>query len=158
MVDLQDYIFKREVTPMAQTSSCSLDKLNLLRQLADREHHLLNDRNNIFLIWHSILMAGFALGRDFPQLVTILPLLGFASSLIWLYVGHRSIIVADYFWKQIVTCESSLPENERVYTNAQNWRGITHPPILGIPVTMYFARFLPGLWAATWLVLLVWRA
>jgi hypothetical protein len=142
---------------MTQTSPCSVDKLNLLRGLVDREHHLLHDRTNIFLIWQSILIAGFGLGKDSSQLIIILPLLGFASSLIWLYVGHRSVKLENYYFRQVLICESCFPESERVYTDAKNWRKITDAPIMGLRVAMYLAYVLPGLWAITWFVLLLWR-
>ena len=142
---------------MTETTQCPVDKLNLLRQLVDREHHLLNDRSNIFLVWHSILMAGFALGKDLPPLFTILPILGLAGSLIWLYMGHRSVVVGKYYRDEVHACEESLPDNQRVYTNSENWRKSTCPPIFAFPVSKYFAYLLPGLWALAWLVLLVWR-
>jgi len=142
---------------MTETTQCSIDKLNLLRHLADREHHLLNDRTNIFLIWQSILMAGFALAKDFPEVKFILPLLGFVSSLIWFYIGYRSIVVGKYFRDEVRKCEENLSEDERVYTNAENWRKSSRPPGFGFPVSKYFAYFLPGLWGATWLALIHWR-
>ena len=134
-------------------NSCSADKLNLLRQLEDRESRFFTDRTNIFLIWHSILMAGFALGMKLPTLAILLPSLGITGSLIWLYVSHRGRIQAKYFLEEIRRCELHLPEDERVYSDAQNWRKKTRSPILGIPVSAYFTYVLPVLWALTWLLL-----
>jgi hypothetical protein len=102
-------------------------------------------------------MAGFALGSDASRVVTILAVLGLVGSLIWLFVGHRSVVVAGYYWDRVRECEADLPDAERVYTNAQDWRAKTRPPIFGVAVSSYLAYAFPALWAATWVFALALR-
>ncbi|MEK7281282.1 MAG: hypothetical protein AAB037_02885 [Chloroflexota bacterium] len=111
----------------------------------------------MFLLYHSILMAGFALGSTAPKIATALPILGLFASLVWVYIGHRSLLVGDYFWKRVLECEALLEPDERVFTNALNWRRSTRPPIFGVPVGIYFGRVFPWMWVITWLAALVWR-
>lgn len=54
----------------AHDPAMSADTLNVLRELADREHDLLNERTNMFLVYHSVLMAGFALGSSAPKIIS----------------------------------------------------------------------------------------
>jgi hypothetical protein len=117
---------------------------------AHREHDLLVNRTNIFLVYHSILMAGFALGSDTPSATPLLAVLGFIGGCIWVYVGHRSLLTARYFWDRVLVCESTMPDTDRVITEFLEWRDETRIPIIGFPVETYIAKVLPIVWVLTW--------
>ncbi len=107
---------------MTDNGPTSYEKLSVLRACDDREHRLLNERTNIFLLWHSILMTAYALGNQAPVLGKLIPGVGLFGSLIWLHVARCNFLVAEYFREQVKECEKCFPEHERVYSNAQKWR------------------------------------
>jgi hypothetical protein len=128
------------------------NRLETYRQLTLREYDLLIERSNMFLVYHSILMAGFALGSSAPKVVGVLPLLGFVASIMWLFTGHRTLRVADYLHNKVVNLEASLPAEDRVYTSFRSWRREKNPPVFRVRVSNLFAIGFPALWAMTWIL------
>ena len=113
----------------------------------------------MFLICHSILMAGLALGSSAPQnILLLLTTVGFIISAIWVYVGHRTLKVADYYATLVRTGEVALPAEDRIYSNAHDWRRTAaNKPLFGIRVSTYLARALPILWFIMWLAAFTWQ-
>jgi hypothetical protein len=126
------------------------NRLETYRQLTLREYDLLIERSNMFLVYHSILMAGFALGSSAPRVVGVLPLLGFVASIMWLFTGHRTLRVADYLHDKVVALEAALPAEDQIYTRFRGWRREENPPVFRLRVSNLFAIGFPVLWAGTW--------
>src|SRR5688572_30229570 len=61
--------------------------LRVFLDRAQREHDLLLARTNIFLVYNSLLMAGFAIGTKAQAVLGLLPPLGLVTSVIWIYTG-----------------------------------------------------------------------
>lgn len=128
------------------------DQLRVVLDRAQREHDLLMERTNMFLLYHSILMAGFALGNNAPAIVACLPVLGVITSFVWLYVGQRSLMTASYFWNRVLDFESQCEPSQRIFTDFFEWRSRTRFPVVGFSVAVYVGRVLPALWACTWIL------
>ena len=131
------------------------DRRHLYVDRAQREHDLLINRTNIFLLYNSILIAGFALGSNAPSVVALLPTLGLLTSAIWLYIGERSLMTAGYFWTKVLEVEAQLEPSERVFTDFFAWRERTRLRVVGFSVATYIARVLPLLWVLTWIVVVM---
>jgi hypothetical protein len=127
------------------------DYLKIALERAQREHDLLMNRTNMFLTYHSILMAGFALGSS-SAVVLGVPILGLLTSLIWLYVAERSLRTAQYFWGKVLEIELQFEPRHRLFTEFFEWRTRSRFPVIGFSVSVYVARVLPILWAASWIV------
>jgi hypothetical protein len=117
---------------------------------AHREHDLLMERTNVFLLYHSILMAGFAIGSNAPSIIRLLPGLGIIGSTLWIYIGHRSLRTTQYFRDRLLECEATMPEADRVMTAFFVWRRETKTPFIGFPIETYIAHVFPVVWALTW--------
>lgn len=111
----------------------------------------------MFLTFHSLLITAFAFGRSYLTLEIVIPLLGLATSLLWLYLGRRTLLMYSYFRDAVKTYERNFPEVDRVFTAEEKFRDEEHPPLLGIRVSTYFGYGLPLILAAAWLALLVSR-
>jgi hypothetical protein len=116
---------------------------------------LLNDRARTFLTFDSLLITAFAFGRSAFPLAIVIPVLGLTTSLLWLYLGHRTLLMYGYFREAVLAAETSLPEAERVFTAEENFREERHRPVLGVRLSVYFGYGLPLILVATWLALLV---
>jgi hypothetical protein len=125
--------------------------LQVLRAKVDREHDLLNTRTNIFLLWQSILMAGFAAGSTTPTVLTLVSILGLLSSLVWIYIGIASRRMTEWYWEQLRKRESALPKQERLYSDSREYRKTAHCRLAGISVSKCLVYIFPVMWAATWL-------
>jgi hypothetical protein len=133
--------------PWSQPAECvkfALDR-------AQREHDLLMNRTNMFLTYHSILMAGFALGNSSAVAIGV-PILGLLTSLIWLYIAERSLRSANYFWDKVLEMELQFEPDDRFFSQFFEWRTRTRFPVIGFSVSVYVARVLPTLWAASWIL------
>ena len=131
------------------------ETLEVLRERTDREDNLLNERTNIFLVCHSILMAGFALGSAAPQFVLlVLTVVGFVFSVFWFYVAYRTLMMVAYFGRLVRKQEKKLGNQEdKIYLNAWKWRKEpNNRPLLGFSVSNYISYGLPLLWCIAWLV------
>ena len=135
---------------MAIQEESTLNRLSIYRELLLREYDMVIERSNMFLVYHSILMAGFALGSNAPRIVEVLPFFGLAASLMWLHIGYRTITVADHLYKKVTSCEESLPEEDRIYSQFLSWRRKEKPPIFRVRLSSYFGIGFPILWAITW--------
>jgi hypothetical protein len=116
---------------------------------------LLNDRARTFLTFDSLLITAYAFGRNSFPLTIVIPVLGLTTSLLWLYLGHRTLMMYGYFRDAVIRSERDLPEAERVFTAEEKFRDEKHRPILGIRLSVYFGYGLPLILVATWLALLV---
>ncbi len=128
-----------------------------MRSNLNRELDLLNERAKMFLTFHSLLITAFAFGRSSLILATVLPLLGLATTLLWLYLGHRTLLMYGYFRDIVESSETSLPEQDRIFTSEEKFREETRRPIFGIRVSSLFGYGLPLILAAAWLAILVSR-
>jgi hypothetical protein len=135
-----------------RTVPCPSDRLETYRELTLREYDLLIERSNMFLVYHSILMAGFALGSSVPKVIVILPFFGFAASIMWLIIGHRTLQVANHLHDKVVALEAARPPDDQVYSNFRSWRRKENPPSFGVRISSYFAIGFPLLWAITWIL------
>jgi hypothetical protein len=128
-----------------------------LRASLDRELDLLNERAKMFLTFHSLLITAYAFGRSSLILTVVIPLLGLATSLLWLYLGRRTMLMYGYFRDTVKSFEMSLPEADRVFTAEERFREEEHKPLLGIRVSAYFGYGLPLILVSTWLAILISR-
>lgn len=133
-------------------SSHSLDGL---RMGVNREIDLLNERAKMFLTFHSLLITAYAFGRTSPILSIIIPLLGLATGLLWLYLSYRTLLMYGYFRETVKRYEENVPEEDRIFTAEERFREEEHRPVLGIRVSAYFGYGLPLIITAAWCVLLV---
>ena len=135
------------------TNTTSNDRLLYLREKLEKEHSLLNERSNIFLIWQSILIAGLAIGSTQTNfntdIIRVLIVLGLISSIIWLYVGKMGKLGADFFWKKLEIEEAKLPEGERFYIDSFTTRRKRR--IFKFAITDIFAYAVPSIWLIVWL-------
>ena len=143
------------------TSVESLEQLEKriasIRGLYYREHSLLNERTNVLLVCQSILMAGLVLGSEEANfLPLVLSSLGLFISLMWLYIGWRTLTIADYFSSQLHRAETLLPQDDRIHSLAREWRGNSRPRF-GIRTSICLAVILPALWLIIWSVAMLWR-
>jgi hypothetical protein len=129
--------------------------LDLLRTNLNREIDLLNERAKMFLTFHSLIFAAFAFGRNLSTLGVVLPLLGLATSLLWLYLSYRTLLMYGYFREQVKSHEMNLPEIDRIFTAEEKFREEEHRPFLGIRVSSYSGYGLPLILVAAWLALLI---
>ena len=130
--------------------------VGVIRGLVDREHGLLNERTNIFLLLQSILMAGFALGDPAPHdFRLIITLMGLISSALWLYIGILSRDVLHYYRKKLLECESGLPGDEMIYTESIEFRDKKQRRIFRPSIGRCLAFIFPSLWVLTWIFILV---
>lgn len=134
---------------MSRTSS-TYSKINPLRECVDREHDLLNTRTSLFLLWQSILMAGFAITSAGHGVLILISTLGMVSSVVWLYIGHISRHMTEWYWQELKQIESNLPEEERLYSNARSFREDHQGRIMGLSVTKCLVYIFPTIWAFTW--------
>jgi hypothetical protein len=125
--------------------------IHVLREKVDREHDLLNTRTNIFLLWQSILMAGFAAGSSTPSVLTLVSILGLLSSVVWIYIGIASRQMTEWYWTQIRSCESALPKQERLYSDSRDYRKKAQGRLAGLSVSKCLVYIFPTMWAATWI-------
>src|SRR5215831_5449369 len=136
-------------------SELSSHTLDLLRSNLNREIDLLNERAREFLTFQSLLMAALAFSKGSESLSIIVPLLGLATSLLWLYLGHRTLLMYGYFRDTVKRYEVSVPETDRIFTAEEKFKEEEHRPLLGIRVSSYFGYGLPLTLIAAWLALLV---
>ncbi len=128
------------------------EMVQLLRDRSDREYNLLNERTNIFLLTHTILMAGAAIGNISIYGTITLGSLGGFISLIWIYISHRTLKMADYYNGLIERNESSMPEEKRLFSNSFKYRTCVSRPIFNCRVSNYLAYVLPSAWMLVWIV------
>src|SRR5215831_15410379 len=138
-------------------SELSSHTLDLLRSNLNREIDLLNERAREFLTFQSLLMAALAFGKGSRSLSIIVPLLGLATSLLWLYLGHRTLLMYGYFRDAVKSYEMAVPEADRIFTEEEKFREQQHRPLLGIRVSSYFGYGLPLILIAAWLALIILR-
>jgi hypothetical protein len=138
-------------------SELSSHTLDTLRVGLNRELDLLNERAKMFLTFHSLLITAYAFGRTSLTLTIILPLLGLATTFLWLYLGHRTLLMYGYFRDTVTGFEANLPEADRVFTMEEKFREETKRPILGFRVSSLFGYGLPLILVATWIAILVSR-
>ena len=139
-----------------ETSSL-ISRVEVYRHLVLREHDLLIERSNMFLVYHSILMAGFALGSSAHRIVGVLPIFGLVASLIWLHIGHRTLRGSNFLHDKLADLESALPEEDQIYSTFRAWRRQEDPPPFRVRVSGYFGLGFPVLWAVTWALALYLR-
>jgi len=135
-------------------SESSSHTLDLLRANLNREIDLLNERAREFLTFQSLLMAALAFGKGSLSLSFIVPLLGLATSLLWLYLGHRTLLMYGYFRDTVKRYELSVPEADKIFMAEEKFREEEHRPLLGIRVSSYFGYGLPIILISAWLALL----
>ena len=128
--------------------------LDVLRRELKREHDLLSNRANFFLVWQAILMAGLAIGPGAPAIATVVCLLGLMSSMAWLYIGCLNRAMLKRCWTEIQTREAQLPEDERLFTAARKYRVSFRGRIFGLSVSKCLAYLFPLMWALTWAAIL----
>ena len=117
---------------------------------------LLNERAKMFLTFHSLLFAAFAFGKtSSASLEIVVPLLGLATSLLWLYLGYRTLLMYGYFRETLMAFERTFPEADRVFTAEEKFREEEHKPLSGIRVSAYFGHGLPLILMTAWLALLI---
>ena len=116
---------------------------------------MLDERAKIFLPFQSLLFTAFAFGKGSLSLAIILPLLGLATSFLWLYLAHRTLLLYGYFRDLVEEYEQNLPEPERVLTAEEKFRNEDHRPFLGVRVSSYFGYGLPLILVAAWISLLI---
>jgi hypothetical protein len=141
---------KTQPTSSPATGGSHSEHLQLLRELLKREHDLLIQRTNVFLLFHSILMAGVALGENGPAILKLLvPSFGIITSLIWAYMGYRNVRAEHHFEELVCASEANLAETFRVFTNFKAQRqGGLHI----LKSSWWFAYVLPLLWFLVWSV------
>jgi hypothetical protein len=100
----------------------------------------------MFLTFHSLLLTAFAFGRSASSLALVIPLLGLATSLLWLYLGYRTLLMYRYFRATVKSYELNLPEADRIFTAEEKFRDEEHRPLLGIRVSTYFGYGLHSFW------------
>ena len=134
---------------------CPEKRLQLLRELRQREHDLLIQRTNVFLLFHTILMTGAALGSNGPHIIVwVIPILGMIASLIWGYMGYRNTRAETYFTARVRACENLLPVDDRVFSNFDDHRGSGFRVLTS---SDWFAYIFPALWFIAWFVILAVR-
>ncbi|MBU1100239.1 MAG: hypothetical protein KKA84_07520 [Bacteroidetes bacterium] len=131
------------------------ERLRIFVDRAQREYDLLIGRTSIFMLYNSILMAGFALSKNIPMIVKLLPVLGLISCLVWIYIGQRSIMTAQYFWNKVLKTETLFRPVDRIFTDFFEWRKATKAKIFGFPITTYIGRIFPYLWFITWTIVAI---
>jgi hypothetical protein len=136
-------------------SELSAPTIDLLRTGLNREMDLLDERAKMFLTFHSFLITAFAFGRASSSLAIVIPALGLITSLLWLYIGRRTLLLYGYFRDALKSFEHNLPEPDRVYTLEEQFREVVHRPFLGIRVSDYFGYGLPIIFVMVWLALFV---
>ena len=131
------------------------ERLRIFVDRAQREYDLLIGRTQIFMLYNSILMAGFALSKNIPMIIKILPVLGLISCLVWIYIGQRSLMTAQYFWNQVLKAETLFRPVDRIFTDFFEWRKTSKAKVFGYSVTSYIGRIFPYLWFITWTIVAI---
>jgi len=131
--------------------------LEVVREEAIREHERLHSRTGIFLLWQSVLFAGYATlsSQNGDGKHIIVALVGLVLSIIWLYVGHLSRDAIILIWAEIYLLEESLPEKSRLFTRARKAREKSRARFFGLSVTKCFTYLFPAIWIVGWLAALI---
>jgi len=145
----------KPLSPKGSKMTVRPETLDLLRNLTDREHESFNARTSTFMLWQSVLLAGYGWGHKTKLLAILVPAMGLVSTLMWIHVAHRTLKVQRYYENLVLSHEKSLDEDERVYTTSRTWRRENDPPFGHLTTSKYFAYGFPFLWLLAWFVLLV---
>lgn len=125
------------------------DEIKLLWEYRDICINGFNSFVNFFVVAESVLLAviGASFDSSISGSVIQIPIivLGFAITLVWMYVQGKQRFIINIVRKQ---CEDYIPAYRVLRTNMRTatfWR---------VSNMWLLAYFLPGIFAATWLVLL----
>lgn len=137
------------------TSSEIMDSLRRARELVDREHEIINERANIFLLANSILITSYILSKNYfirgplSYLSLLITWFGLFFTIVWMYVRYRALRFEKIYWEETIKLEKYVDKRTRLYSYLRT----THTK--GIRATIILALFLPFLWMMLWAIILV---
>jgi hypothetical protein len=95
------------------------DKILEWRRIVDRQHDLINQKANVFLIINGLLLAAVST-TGIKFMPSLLSLFGIAINLSWYFLGDYSKKRYLYFYSILLETESVLEATDRIYTQIQS--------------------------------------
>ena len=130
------------------------DKIVEWRRIVDRQHDLINQRANVFLIINGLLLAAVST-TGIKHMPSLLSLFGIAINLSWYLLGDYSKKRYKYFYNTLLESESVLEVSDQIYTQIQN--NAPKGDLLGkikISSTDFLCTHLPLSMTAVWVFVL----